>query len=209
MLRLLKVPPSYTSVASCVAQPSRRLQCVKSQPLYQLNSPSAFVLCCVSTRIRSESNSVAVARLRKSVEHEKSEPCWLAITWPTACVRLGCLPGNCVFLVKRWISLLQLGLRICLAPYFPRIAGSFGFGLRSRPFFLVKKPSIPLLPLLLSRAITPSSASAGNVKFCSARADQLFSLSSICPLLLLLEVRGGAFGLCGGSGRLKDVVVPI
>jgi hypothetical protein len=131
------------------------------------------------------------------------------LLWLTACCqKLGCLPGNCVVLVKRWISLLQLGLRICLAPYFPRIPGSFGFGLRSRPFFLVKKPNIPLLPLLFSRAITPSNASAGNVKFCSARVDQPFSLSSTCPLLLLLEERSGAFGLCGGSGRLKDVDVP-
>src|SRR5271168_3406823 len=106
------------------------------------------------------------------------------------------------------ISLIQLELRICLAPCFPRIPGSFGFGLRSRPFFLLKKPSIPLLPPLLSRAITPSSASAGNVEFCSVRADQLLSLSSICPPLPLLILGGGAFGLCGGSGRLKDVGTP-
>lgn len=101
---------------------------------------------------------------------------------------------------------LQWELRICRAPNFPIIPGSFGFGLRSRPFFLFKKPSIPLLPLLPSRAITPSSASAGSVKFCSARADQLLSLSStICTPPLLLEVRDAACSLCGGSGRLNDL----
>ena len=98
---------------------------------------------------------------------------------------------------------------ICRAPSFPRIPGSVGLGLRSRPFFRVRNESIPpleALPLIAA----PSSPSAGRVELWLASSLQLPASSrTICtpPPLLIFRVapRGREEG---GRGRWKDEAAP-
>ena len=97
---------------------------------------------------------------------------------------------------------------ICRAPSFPRTPGSCGLGLLSRPFFRLKKESMPLFPFPFASGL--STPSAGKVDLWSASSLQLpASSSTICtppPLLVLRVAPRGRWGCCcwAGNGRWKE-----